>query len=239
MHTAANDPFGLPPDDESALLSLLQQVHELRSQLESPDELISPRQTDLSATQRAILVREQAAIEIVYGYLRRALPGLMCRLFGPEVLSQREDATVRFTEMLHNFLLKILEKRPDELWRAQTARQFRQWASVANANLMRDVLRRERRGDEILKEQLAPLLSARSQHFEKTAHRPLDETVLEQIESWIGSDLEVNRQMGLVLRYRYLDGLPYREIAHMLGIAEATVHKRRQAALEWLRVHRC
>jgi RNA polymerase sigma factor (sigma-70 family) len=238
MHTAANDPFGLSSDDESALLSLLQQVHDLRSQLDCPEELISPRRHDLSPTHRAILVREQAAIELVYGYLRQALPGLMCRLFGPEVLSQREDAAVRFTEMLHNFLLKILEKRPDELWRAKTARQFRQWASVANANLMRDVLRRQRRGDEILKEQLAPLLAARSQHFEKTAQRPLDEGVLEQIEAWIGSDLEVSRQMGLVLRYRYLDGLPYPEIAHMLGLAEATVHKRRHAALQWLRDHR-
>jgi len=238
MHSLANDPFGLPTDDESALLSLLQQVHDLRRQLDDPEEPISPRQADLSATQRAILVREQAAIEIVYGYLRQALPGLMCRLFGPEVLSRREDAAVRFTEMLHNFLLKILEKRPDELWRAKTARQFRQWASVANANLMRDILRRQRRGDEILKEQLAPLLSARSQHFERSAHRPLDEAVLEQIESWSGSDSAVTRQMGLVLRYRYLDGLPYPEIAHMLGIAEATVHKRRQAALEWLRANR-
>jgi RNA polymerase sigma factor (sigma-70 family) len=115
---------------------------------------------------------------------------------------------------------------------------LRQWASVANANLMRDILRRQRRGDEILREQLAPLVSARSRHFEKTAHRPLDEAVLEQIETWTNSDSEVSRQMGLVLRYRYLDGLPYPEIADMLGIAETTVHKRRNAALEWLRINR-
>jgi transposase len=51
----------------------------------------------------------------------------------------------------------------------------------------------------------------------------------------VGDSNEVVRQMGLVLRYRYLDGLPYSEIADMLGISEATVQNRRSDGIERLR----
>ena len=218
--------------DESLLLSLLQEVDELRSQANPGRE---GAEDEPPAIEREIAIRERRAIEILYGYLRRALPGLMRSLFGVGVVSLREDASVRFTEMLHSFLVKILEKRPDEFWRAKTARQLRQWASVANANLMRDVLRRERLGERIVRDQLVPLLTARSVHFEKTTHFPIDEAVLGQIEAWVNSRHRIQRQMGLVLRYRYLDGLPYSEIADMLQVSEATVQNRRSAAIEWLR----
>lgn len=232
------EPPELPEDEEAELLRLLRKVAALRSQASPSDVLSSGTPvgvTTPASLQAEISMLEHRAIEIIYLFLRRSLPALMYRLFGPRVVSHREDAIVRFTEMLHNFLVKILENRPDELWRAKTARQLRLWASVANANLMRDILRRERRGQEILREKLAPLLEARSRHFEKTAARPLDELVLEKIEAWTNDGNEVVRQMGLVLRYRYLDGLPYPEIAEMLGVSEATVQNRRSDGIERLR----
>jgi RNA polymerase sigma factor (sigma-70 family) len=225
----------LPEDEELELLGLLQEIATLKAHCEPFDLADFDARADLARVRREILEREQRAIEIIYGFLRRSLPNLMYRMFGPKVVSHREDATVRFTELLHNFLVKILEKHPEELWRVRTARQLRNWASVANANLMRDMLRRERRGHEILRVKLAPLLEARSRHFEKTADRPLDELVLARIEAWVGDSNEVVRQMGLVLRYRYLDGLPYSEIADMLGISEATVQNRRSDGIERLR----
>lgn len=225
----------LPEVEEAELLRLLQELADLRSQTAGGDAALSGANAEVSTLVEDIALRERRAIEIIYGFLRRSLPALMYRLFGPRVVSHREDAIVRFTELLHNFLVKILEQRPDELWRAKTARQLRQWASVANANLMRDILRRERRGQVILREKLAPLFEARSRHFEKTAARPLDELVLEKIEAWTNDGNEVIRQMGLVLRYRYLDGLPYPEIAEMLGVSEATVQNRRSDGIERLR----
>jgi len=129
----------------------------------------------------------------------------------------------------------MLEKRPDAFWRARTAKDLRKWASVANANLMRDVLKRDARGKEILKEQLAPLVAVRSRHFEKTAGIPLDFRVMEAIQEWSDSGDIERQQWARVLVYRYLDGMPYPEIAHMLGVSEGTVQNRRSAAIEWLR----
>ncbi|MCY2963061.1 MAG: sigma-70 family RNA polymerase sigma factor [Planctomycetota bacterium] len=241
--TAVASPFDLPKDDETELITLLDEIDALRQTLPHPTAPI--RRFDgnrnpcrLSQFEIEILAKEQRVLEIVDGYFRSCLPGIMMKLFGPGVISQRKDTAVRFTEMINNFFVKLLEKRPDAFWRARTAKNLRLWASVANANLMRDVLRREKRGREILQDiapLLAPLVAERNRHFEKTVGIPLGARVLEQLETWLETGDSTHQEMALVMRYRYLDGMPYPEIAHMLGVFEGTVQSRRTAAIEWLR----
>lgn len=238
--TIATAAFDLPSDDENELLNCFKRIHELRQTLPDPEAPIRLRDAagkprEPNEVEAEILECERKALKIVDGYFRGSLPGLMTTLFGKGVVSTKQDASVRFTEMLNNFFIKMLEKRPDEFWRAQTAKDLRKWASVANANLMRDILRRDSRGNRILREQLAPLVAERSRHFQKTVERPLDDRVMETLREWSESDDRVRRQWALVMQYRYLDGMPYAEIAHMLGISEGTVQQRRSAAIEWLR----
>ena len=243
MVIASDDPYRLSQKDEERLLALFDQIEQLRTALPDPDAPIIRRRDDngkalpLTPSEQAIVDAEGKALEIVEGYFHQVLPGIMARLFGTKVMVRDQEATVRFTEILQNFFVKILEKRPDAFWRAKTAKRLRKWASVANANLIRDLLRREKRGNEILKEQFGPLLDELSRHFEKTSGLPIDARVLKQIERWYETGDKVRREWALVLRYRYLDGMKYPVIAGMLDLAESTIHQRRSDAIEWLREH--
>ena len=230
--------FDLQPDDEDRLIELLNKIHELRSRLPDPEAPIcqttaAGEKRQLSDLERQIVELEAEVLEIVDGYFRASLRGIMTKLFGPEMASrnQYQEATLRFTELLNNFFVKMLEKRPDAFWRARKAKDLRKWASVANANLMRDALRRDRCGRELLK-QLTPLVDERKLHFQKTAKIELTEDVLKMFELWRDG---VDPQMGLVLTYRYLDGMSYAEIANQLDIDEVEVKSLRSRGIQQLR----
>ncbi|MFN0054528.1 MAG: hypothetical protein ACKV0T_20320 [Planctomycetales bacterium] len=230
--------FDMPEDDERRLINMLNRIHELRSTLSNPKAPIIPRtdtaeKRELSPIEQEIVAMEKEVLTIVDDHFRSSLRGIMTKLFGADMASknQHQEVALRFTEMLNNFFVKILETRHDAFWRARTAKDLRKWASTVNANLMRDALRRDKRGREIL-EQISPLLEDRQRHFQKTAHIELTDEVIDAMSHWADSEDESDRMLGRILIHRYLDGMPYMEIAYQLGLIENNADPERKAKAE-------
>jgi len=215
-------------EDEQQLVRLLDRYHAAADEQRAPKRQIiervdpqAPRYHAAADEQRAL---EWQIIELVDRYFRRSLRPWLIRKFGSGVADTNCDSSVRYTDMAHNFFERVLEKRPDEFWKARTARDLRAWASVVMANQMLDYLRRKKRGKEILVDQLAPLVEERQRHFESRFGVEF-ERALDQIDAWAVSHDDTERMMASVLRHRYVDGMPYDEIAEQLGVSVEEVER--------------
>jgi len=238
----SDERFEMPADDEQRLLGLMSTAHRLRQQLSGPIVLRTasgqPRQP--TAEEAEVLRVEGEILEIVSGYLRASLPGLMAHRFGNRVVAG-VDPVHRFSAMLSEFFVRVLETRPDPFWRAQTALDLRRWATTVMGNLMLDALRHQRshqrRGEE-LAQLLQPLIAERNRRFRKSSGSELDNEVLELFEIWRNAADPRTRQVGQVLHEHYVVGIPYREIAEGLGCSVETVYNRRDEGLDWLEQRR-
>lgn len=169
--------------------------------------------------------------EIVTGldqHLRRALRPLLEKRFP----AAAADTSVRYTTMVNDFFAKVLDRRPDGFWRARTLLDLRRWSSRVISNQIVEVLRRSsRRSDP--EGPLEELADQREQHFR--AQHALDlGDALQKIERW-ESRAEPWPERAQVLRHRYVDGMPYPEIAQQLGIEVKLVYRRKEEAVEALR----
>ena len=175
-----------------------------------------------------------AIFEMVDKYFRRELLPILTKVFGAEVRGKpldnerRADHSLRYTEWMQNFFVKVLDKRPDAFWKAQTARDLRVWSSVVIANMMRDHLRRRKRGQAVLAE-IAPLVVEKQTYFEDR-YETRFEDFLELLTQQEASDDEELKLMSAALRLRYVDGVTWKQIAQDLAISDERLTKIRQQA---------
>jgi len=205
-----------------------------RSEVERSDEtelvwLLDQHRREADQSKRQEF--ERRILELIDRYFRMAIRPVMAKIFGHEVLRQDQDSSLRYTEMMNSFFVKVLASRPDEMWRATTARDLRNWASTVMANHMRDYLRRKKRGREILNDEIAPLYEIRKRHFEKRFQDRFDD-FLELLDSEMQSLPDSQRRL---LKLHYLDGLNWEETATELGLSKSEFYRQRDAALECLR----
>ena len=158
--------------DEDRLIELLQKHCDLTKTLQQ----LNASTVSIEIEQRAVLRREltpinDAIFELVDKYFRRELLPVLTHVFGSGVIGKqlpeqrRGDQSLRYTEWIQNFFVKMLDKRPDAFWKAQTAKNLRIWSSVVIANMMRDYLKRKKRGQKILAD-IAPLIAEKQKYFE-------------------------------------------------------------------------
>ncbi|MBM4076306.1 MAG: sigma-70 family RNA polymerase sigma factor [Planctomycetes bacterium] len=186
-------------------------------------------------------------LELVDKYFCRALRPVVNKVFGTDVVGtegphrkdnqpekdqngkdsntnqtetnrRQKDGDCRYTEMVNDFFVKVLDKKPDAFWKAKTAKNLRTWASVVIANQMRDVLRRQKKGQQILKE-ILPLIDQRQTHFQKQYQKDFEE-FLDQLAAWDSSSDQRYREQATALRHRYVDGMSKREIQEQMGISD-------------------
>lgn len=227
--------------DEDRLIELLQQHCDLSDEMQRLKEANVPADT----TRREALRRElkpiaEAIFELVDKYFRRELLPILTNVFGTGVVGKqlpeqrRGDQSLRYTEWMQNFFVKMLDKRPDAFWKAQTAKNLRVWSSVVIANMMRDYLKRKRRGQKLLAE-LAPLIAEKQKYFEDR-YETTFEDFLNLLAQWDASDDEKRRLMAAALRLRYVDGLTWQQIALDLGISDEQLTKIREQASRELKI---
>lgn len=168
-------------------------------------------------------------MELVDTYFRRSVRPVVAKVFGTNVVgTPSNDGQCRYTEMVNDFFVKVLEKRPDAFWKAQTANALRTWASVVIANQMRDTLRRQKRGQQILAD-LLPLIEQKRTYFQERYRTTFDE-LLDQLATWEGSLDESLQLQARALRHRYVDGMAWRDIALQLKISDEALTKIRERA---------
>ena len=227
--------------DEDRLIELLQQHCDLSVEMQRLKEANVPADiTRREALRRELKPIAEAIFELVDKYFRRELLPILTSVFGTGVVGKqlpeqrRGDQSLRYTEWMQNFFVKMLDKRPDAFWKAQTAKNLRVWSSVVIANMMRDYLKRKRRGQKLLAE-LAPLIAEKQKYFEDR-YETTFEDFLNLLAQWDASDDEKRRLMAAALRLRYVDGLTWQQIALDLGISDEQLTKIREQASRELKI---
>ena len=166
-------------------------------------------------------------LELLDTYFRRELTRVIAKGFGKNVVgSPRHEGQCRYTDMVNDFFVKILETRPDSIWKAQTAHDLRSWTSKVIRNQMIDALRRMKRGEQIL-EDVRSLIEQRRAYFQERYRTTLEE-FLDQISTWEASQDESLILKAAVLRHRYIDGMKWQDIAAQLGTNDEALTKIRK-----------
>ena len=168
-------------------------------------------------------------LELVDTYFRRALKPIVASVFGTTVVGGTgNDGQCRYTEMVNDFFVKVLDQRPDAFWKAQTAKALRTWASVVIANQMRDALRRQKTGQQIIND-ILPLLEQKRHYFQERYRKTFEE-FLDQLAVWESSPDPQLQIQARTLQHRYVDGMTWRDVATQLGISDEALTKIRNQA---------
>ncbi len=241
--------------DEAKLIELLDQHAqlelELKSQLQEKEllekELLEqeargkPVQSKthaeliarIDATRKRIDAKEDEIIILVDKYFREALRPILLKKFG-KVVGSHADGTVRYTQMVKDFFIKVLEHRHEPFWKAKTARNLRNWSSRVMTNQIIDHLRRKKLAPQP-RDDLATFADHRQTHFEKYNDVRFEQALF-TIQQWL-SGSEEEQLMAKVLRHRYVDGMDYDEIAEHLEIDKKRLYRIAEEAKKALRDH--
>ena len=237
-------------DDEAGLIKLLDQLEKLELELKSQiqeQELLEqeargkPVQSKthaellarIESTKKRIDAKEDEIIILVDKYFREALRPILLKKFG-KVVGSHADGTVRYSQMVKDFFIKVLEHRHEPFWKAKTARNLRNWSSRVMTNQIIDHLRRKKLAPQP-RDDLATFADHRQTHFEKYNDVRFEQALF-TIQQWL-SGSEEEQLMAKVLRHRYVDGMDYDEIAEHLEIDKKRLYRIAEEAKKALRDH--
>jgi RNA polymerase sigma factor (sigma-70 family) len=170
---------------------------------------------------------ERELLEWVELHLRVNLKAIMFRTFGSQVTS---DTSLQFTAIWHDVVERALRRGLDGVHRESSIRALTTFFSVALANRARDYLKRRKKGERILEDEIRPLVESREKHLWEKHQLEFDH-VLEAAERWYNA----GDPMGEVLRYYYVDGETYEEIGRQMDLSAEQVRRLKRKAIESLR----
>ncbi len=155
---------------------------------------------------------EEEIFTLVDRHFREVLKPFLLAKFGA---AAGEGGAARFTAMMNDFFTKVLEKRPDEFWRAKSATELRKWASVVVSNQMRDYLRREKLRNF---DSIAPLVEERQRLLQgEDRHGPHDQGSRPHRLPGAIARTKTRRLQGWALRHRFVDGMTRDQIGDQLN----------------------
>lgn len=204
--------------------------------------LTEPEQTEQTKASKGMLLDlfnertslDRQILKVVQRHFKQAVRPALIKEFGGQVARENIDAgSIRYTEMVNRFFIKVLEQRRDEFWRARSARELRGWASKVMTNEMRDRLRRRKMGQEI-NDDLMHLTESRQRHLEKYHKIELDD-LIDLSNQWEHTGTADEKLMAEVLRHHYIDGMKDEEIAQQLDLDADRVKALKVAALQAIR----
>jgi len=177
---------------------------------------------------------EKRILQLVEENFRRELRPLLVQRLGLRIAPDGEsrDASVRYTTLVNDFFLKVLDKRPDDFWKRQTLHNLRKWASVTLTRQFIDHLRRRNRGTEAARV-YAQLAEQRRVHFEKHYKVPFL-NALERLEAWRSGDDDHRRTMADLMLRHYVDGYPWKQLEEQFNLTAQRIEYLRKKAIELL-----
>lgn len=207
-----------PMTDEDRIIELMNEQGRLRDEMvriqEEPSRKPTHQMLELQ-DRHATVVRE--LIDLVDGPLRAAFSGSRRRM---------ENAGVQYTEMVHDFFAKLLERKVGVCDPVSSFDDVRKLVATVLFNQVRDCLRVEDRRRTILQDSVAPLVRQRQEYWNNRYQVEFRDAMLE-LETWeAGSDGEL-QLAAEALTLRYIVGERWGEIARQLGISDERLNRLR------------
>jgi RNA polymerase sigma factor (sigma-70 family) len=227
---------------DQQLLELLDRHHQAKQRVQSGQ--------GAQASKSAALLRqaEQELADFIYRFVHQELKPSFRRSFP----ASSADTGIRYTEMLNNLFVEVLEKRPDAVWKAESTRAIARFVSVALRNdlltALRAMKRRERREGHVTQaapgpgqdgfdlsedETLTALAQNRQQYFRSRYAIDLADA-LEIMATWPQQPAPWPEREE-ALRLRCIDGLTYDQIAAQTDSSVERVKRLIEEALTALR----
>lgn len=175
---------------------------------------------------------DREIVEIVYRHLYEALRPQMLARYGATV--GQGHAGTRFTELLNEFFVRVLDRFPDLVAKLRTARDLRSYVSRAMTNLMLDRCRRAKHERSCDDELLGCLADERQQHLNRECPGLRYEAVLETLAAWTAGN-KPQQRMAEVIRREFVSGDRADAIERDLEISQSEFYRLRAAALNELR----
>lgn len=175
---------------------------------------------------------ESEILGLLDSYLRESLLPVIAKMFGPQVYQKKNDSSLRFTVMMHELFIKILEGRSD-LSRFEDGRHLRNWCSQVIRNQMLNHIHQKQQRHENF-QAIAPLYDAHKSHFEKRFGSDTYDRALLVIEKWENGDDQRLERYAAILSLHYIMGASWDEVCESLAIGRTTFYDQREAALEQL-----
>jgi DNA-directed RNA polymerase specialized sigma24 family protein len=175
---------------------------------------------------------DREIVEIVYRHLYHALRPQMLARYGATV--GEKHAGTRFTELLNEFFVRVLDRFPDLVAKMKSARDLRNYVSRAMTNLMLDRCRRAKHERSCDDELLGCLADERQQHLNRECPGLRYEAVLEALTAWTAGTGQRQR-MAEVIQREFVSGDRPDAIERDLETSKSEFYRLRAAALNELR----
>ena len=170
---------------------------------------------------------EKRLLEWIDQHLRDNLKAIMAKTFGPQVLG---DTSLRYSSLWGDVSIHVLIHGLRADLREPSLKTLTSYFSVALANQARDYLKRRKKHEMILDQELRPLVESREKHLLEKHRLGLD-VVLDQIDRWHAA----GDRRADVLRYFYIVGLTHEQIALQMSLTKDKVKHMKQDALSRLK----
>jgi hypothetical protein len=181
--------------DEDRILALMAEQSRLTVEIERLQQEPSRDEQQIAVLRRQHREAARDLIALLDGPLRAELKGVRARL---------DDAGVQYTEMVHDFFVKLLERSVQTNDSMRTFVDLKHFVATVLLNQMRDYLKVERNHRKI-EASIAPMSEQKRRYFEER-YRTSFLDFLERIELWEDSDDGNLHLAARVLLLHYVAG---------------------------------
>jgi len=203
-------------------------------------ELLSLGSTDKYVRAECLILVERYFRQTLRPVLAKRFPGKGLQSASAKQQLHSNDAMFRYTELVNDFFVQVLDKVDDPFWKKESAIELRNYASIVISNDIRDALRRSKKREPLNEEQLRDSfddsLAAEVEQRFVAAGIILDPAeVLAVLDQWQQSSDEHSQKLAMLLRHKYVSDMTMPQIAGDLKVSEPTAYRWHIEALQKLR----
>ncbi len=171
---------------------------------------------------------DRAIVELIEDQLKNDLRYILLAKHGAKI--DQRHASVRFTELLQQFCVKVLERCPSGLLKVETRTELLRYVAHSLSNLVHEHYRSKQchAGHH---EAIGVLAQVREHELRRDCPGIAVADMLDQLEAWDASDRPRERLWAAALRYYYMVGMPYGRIDEQLHATEKMTFEKLGAQL--------
>ncbi len=214
-----------PRSEEDQILNLMEEQARLAREVQRLQREVPYGTAAIEQAKQQHREAVNTLIQLLYHPLKKALEGLTPRL---------QNQGVQYTEMVHDFFLKLLQRRVSQDRGFTTMFDLRRFVATVLMNQFRDHLRSRKTQRKHLEFGIAPIAAQKQKYFEERFAIGYADA-LDQIEQWEESGEDNLQLLARAMLLHYVAGEQWGVIARELGISDERLNTLRKMAGEKFR----